>query len=189
MDFDKSTNVDGINKFQLHSRTNSSASVFNKSLYFINNKKGLATLEVVITTFFMLAIVFLFGVMAIQNAVKQDEITIIQRDVLLVKNTFSLFNRSLDATWSFSSVQALFKASENGFELSSLSEENPDAYWYRFHPDKPLDLKLSDDIPQGISGVPNRCNQPGGNPGICMPKQANIQNFMNITMRYIWFDL
>ena len=149
------------------------------------NKKGIAALEIIIVTFFILVLLFVLGAMAIQNAVKQDSITIVQRDTLAVKNTFSLFNRSLDSTWSLSTVQALFEASEHGFESSSMFGDIPkNAYWYRFHPTQAADMKLP-----AFSDVPNRCNQPGGNPGICLPQQLNVQNFMNITMENIWFNL
>ncbi|MFH0836559.1 MAG: N-acetylmuramoyl-L-alanine amidase [Candidatus Aenigmatarchaeota archaeon] len=156
-------------------------------------KKGLASLEILITTFFILAMLFIFGALAINNTIKHEELAMLQKDVVNVKNTFSLFNRSLDSTWSFSTVQALYEASESGFEPTVVGTDAK-AYWYRFHSEKEYDdIKLpavvdSQSASQtGQNSVPNRCSN--GNPGMCLPQSANVQNAMNMTMEKIWFDL
>ena len=158
------------------------------------NKKGLASLEILVTTFFVIGLLFLLGALAINNTLKQEELAIAQKDTLNVKNIFSLLNKSLDSTWSLSSVQALYEASESGFEptvignnqILSEFDYGTKAYWYRFHPEKEYTgIKLPSG--SGISGVPNRCNN--GNPGICLPQAANVENAMRITMEKIWFNL
>ena len=158
------------------------------------NKKGLASLEILVTTFFVIGLLFLLGALAINNTLKQEELAIVQKDTLNVKNIFSLLNKSLDSTWSLSSVQALYEASESGFEptvignnqILSEFDYGTKAYWYRFHPEKEYTgIKLPSG--SGISGVPNRCNN--GNPGICLPQAANVENAMRITMEKIWFNL
>ncbi|MBI5332855.1 MAG: N-acetylmuramoyl-L-alanine amidase [Candidatus Aenigmarchaeota archaeon] len=157
-----------------------------------HDRKGLASLEILITTFFVLAMLFILGAMAMNNIVKQEEIAILQKDVLYVKNEFSLFNRSLDSTWSLSTVQALYKASENGFEPSvygnSLSVSNyyTKGYWYRFHPEKEYTgIKLPSGT--GADSVPNRCSN--DNPGICLPQPANVENAVKKAMEAEWFML
>lgn len=123
------------------------------------------------------------------NVAKQDELAVTQRDTLIVKNTYSLFEKSLDSTWGFSTTQAVFASAEHGVEPSSMFSEEPrDAYWYRFHPDSSPNIKLPNEVTQTLD-TPNRCNQPGGNPGICLPQSANIENFLNRSMNQIWFKL
>lgn len=123
------------------------------------------------------------------NVAKQDELSITQRDTLIVKNTYSLFEKSLGSTWDFSTVQAIFASAENGFEPSVMfSEESKDAYWYRFHPETATNIKLPNEVTQ-LLVTPNRCNQPGGNPGICLPQSSNTENFLNRSMKEIWFKL
>ncbi|GEM_PF-5898737 len=153
------------------------------------NQKGLAALDTLFMLIFLFIFIFIFGALAMNNVVKQDELSITQRDTLIVKNTYSLFEKSLDSTWDFSTVQAIFASAENGFEPSVMfSEEAKDAYWYRFHPETAANIKLPNEVAQTLP-TPNRCNQPGGNPGICLPQSANAENFLNRSMKEIWFKL
>ncbi len=115
----------------------------------------------IIIALFILGLLSIFIFTLFGSALKEQRIIFEEMQLLAVKNTFYLTEKSLGVTWLVSTAQTIFKAQDG------VGEE----YWYRTDP---AQQKLLD-LPSG------KCNN--GNPRICLPQVLHASEFFKEAMK------
>jgi len=147
--------------------------------------KGVSV-DAVILSIFILGMVIAFSATVLYSSIIEEKIVWSSQDIFLAKNTFSNLELSLGVTWHTSMVQAIYESALYGFELSAhpkltnLPEAAlTEAYWF----DGTKFAANNYRLPEGG----DRCAGTSG--GICLPNNQNIENFINLIMRRIYFSI
>lgn len=139
--------------------------------------KGLGTTA---SSLIMIVIFMIFLGLYLYMANNQTQTTIalnIQSfNILKLKSTFFLFNKSLGATWLISTVQSVFITSDESIGCVTGGLEG---YWYKTDPTKDRDVKQNDPDDRLPAG---KYNNVGANPSICAPRDIDVTNYIKTTL-------
>jgi murein DD-endopeptidase MepM/ murein hydrolase activator NlpD len=162
----------------------------HNSLFTPAKRKGVGT-TIAVIIFIIIILIFPVMLMSMvsENANKKTYLNLEDAALLKMKNTFYLLKKSLGMTWFVSTVQAIFRAGDEGFgcgygEIEEITDMK-NGYWFQTEPGKGKQTQF----PAQYCATPlpqpgKKYNEGGCNPMICTPNTNHLISYMDSKMEY-----
>ncbi len=101
-----------------------------------------------------------------------------------LKNTFMLFNRSMDMTWFITTAQIIFRTADDSIGCGWDDTRIDKGYWYMGFSDRVRDIEPKDQGGNPKERIPSvgKYNAYGMNPQICYPRDNHATDYMKMKL-------
>jgi hypothetical protein len=159
----------------------------NKELSFRNYSKmkgAVKTMRTLIVITIMLALFGTYLYMANNYTQINQKLNLDTLEVSKMKNTFALFNRSLDVTWFVTTAQIIFRTADESIGCGYDDNRIVKDYWYQGKDDRARDINPTDMEGNPKERVPSvdKYNALGMNPQICYPRDNHAADYMIVKL-------